>query len=1086
MNRLIRFNKDSPQGFRPVASMAVWLSALLLPSGFVCQLSAERLPTTVFTMTDGLPHRVVSRVVADSRGFLWVCSRRGLSRFDGGRFFTYGSAEGLPVTSVNDFLETSRGEYWAATNGGGVCRLNTSPAEQGGRPASRFSQCAEGATPETARVNRLHEDRAGRIWAGTDGGLFRLVEAGGKPRLEPVALDLPNHPDRALQIWAFAEDPAGVLWIGTSAGLARRVEHLPATHYRIQPMRGSDHVYALLIDRHRRIWIGHERGLVVFREDDAHRTGARARQLPATRSPSGAAALALGLGDAVRYTTADGLPSQLILALHQSGEKETWIGTSRGLVRFDGERFVTVTAGDTVQHVSAITEDLSRNLWLAGVGGVVRLARAGFIRYTEADGLANEVIRSVFEDRAGVLQVVAGLGFIHRFDGTRFVATWPARSTNGRTLETTVPALQDRMGEWWIAGDAGLHRFPRATRAEELFKARPKAIYTTRDGLAGDDIFRLFEDSRGDIWIARRAPTRAILTRWDRATATFHRYFDQDGLPGFSRPISFGEDRAGNVWVGFWGGGVARYSGGRFHLFTPAEGIPAGSITAIYSHANGDLWIGSSSDGVVRVDDVDTARLRFIRYTTAEGLSSDSVYSITADRSGRVYIGMFSGIDRLDVSTGVIRHYALPDNLASSEVSLAYCDRNDTLWFGSERGLATLIPGTDDPITPPSMYIGGLRVSGEPYAVSELGDEAISDIELAARQNHVQIDFFSISAEAPVRYQYKLEGADRDWTRPIDARSVTFPSLSPGRYRFLVRAISADGLTSAPANVEFRILPPLWHRWWFLTGAALLLALAAYGLHRLRLGRVVELERMRMCIATDLHDDIGSSLTQIAILSEVAERRMERPDPALAEPISRVSRISRELVDSMNEIVWAINPRRDRLQDLVARMRRFAADMLTGRHIALSFRAPAVEDVPIAADVRRQSFLIFKEAIHNAVRHSRCRDVQVTLAFQSRRLLVTVVDNGDGFDDRHPAVEGHGLRSMQARARDLGGTIEIVSTPGRGTTVHVSVPLTRRRIGVRRAGDSFLSMLRVCRPRRRDIDVGVINEQISNETVATD
>ncbi len=349
------------------------------------------------------------------------------------------------------------------------------------------------------------------------------------------------------------------------------------------------------------------------------------------------------------------------------------------------------------------------------------------------------------------------------------------------------------------------------------------------------------------------------------------------------------------------------------------------------------------------------------------------------------------------------------------------------------------------------MRIGGLRVAGRAYSVSDLGEEAIAEIDLDAHQNHLQIDFFSISMESPVRYQYKLEGTDRDWSEPTPQRSVTFASLSPGRYRFLVRAISADGLTSVPARVALHIYPPVWHRWWFLTGAGLMLALAAYALHRIRLVRLLELERIRMRIATDLHDDIGSSLTQIAILSEVAERRMTGPDPAVAEPISRVSAISRELVDSMSEIVWAINPRNDRLQDLASRMRRFAADVLTGRQIALRFRAPDDgRNPPIDADLRRQVFLIFKEVVHNAVRHSGCTEVQVEIGVRSRRLVLVIGDNGRGFDDRQ-ATAGHGLPSMKARANSLAGQCEIVSAPGRGTTVRVVIPLTRRPAGARKA-----------------------------------
>jgi ligand-binding sensor domain-containing protein/signal transduction histidine kinase len=1034
---------------RSLASSVNWATRglLLLPLS-VCSVHGERLPTTAYTTSDGLPHGVVKRVVPDSRGFVWFCTRLGLSRFDGERFLNYGVAQGLPIPSVNDLLETSRGEYWVATNGGGVCRLNTVAGRKTGRDSSRFTDCVQGETPEASRVNRLYEDRTGRIWAGTDGGLFRLVGTTGRTSLERIALGL-DRPDRAVHVWSFAEESNGTLWIGTSDGLARRISDSHTIQYRIQPLRGADHVYALLLDRQNRIWIGHGTGLIVFRYDEpGSRGSARVRQMPLKPgSSSGTRPLPDVAGEAIRFTTTDGLAGQAVLALHRSSDQEVWLGTSGGVSQFDGGRISSLTTGRGVLHVSAIAEDQGRHIWAGTETGAVRLARTGFVRYTETDGLLNGVIRSVFEDRAGVLHVVTRRPLIHRFDGTRFTAVRPNLSRDELAPESAVPALQDRAGEWWVPGEAGLYRLPRVATHEQLSRVRPKAIYTSRDGLAGDDIFRLFEDSRGDIWIARRTPTRSVLTRWDRATETFHRYFDSDGLPAFSRPLAFAEDRTGSVWVGFWGGGIARYHNGLFTRFTSADGAPAGSITAIYSDASGRLWIGSSGEGVRRIDDVNARRPRFVPYTTTDGLASDYIHSITEDRSGHIYFGTFSGVDRLDPFNGQVRHYALPGEMAATEVDVAFCDRRGTLWFGTQHGLTSLIPAPDTPGTPPVILIGGLSVAGEIYPVSELGNTAIPAIELEAHQNQLQVDFFSISAVSPVRYQYKLEGADRDWSAPTAQRSVTFASLSPGRYRFAVRAISADGLMSAaPASVAFHIAPPVWLRWWFLTGMVVPVALAAYGLHRIRLVRLLELERVRMRIATDLHDDIGSSLTQIAILSEVAERRMKGPDPAVSEPISRVSVISRELVDSMSEIVWAINPRNDRLQDLASRMRRFAADMLAGRPIALRFRAPDDEHgVSIGADFRRQVFLIFKEAVHNAVRHSECTELQVEIGLQNRRLVLSVSDNGRGFDARQPA-DGNGRRSIESRANGLGGRVEIVSAPGRGTTVRVVVPLSRRTV----------------------------------------
>lgn len=298
------------------------------------------------------------------------------------------------------------------------------------------------------------------------------------------------------------------------------------------------------------------------------------------------------------------------------------------------------------------------------------------------------------------------------------------------------------------------------------------------------------------------------------------------------------------------------------------------------------------------------------------------------------------------------------------------------------------------------------------------------------------------------------------WNKTSHAFVHAHPSVPDARDRGTRRLTVIHGQHAAGRpgpvpqvrdTIVFEPLPSVWPGWSSLAGAACLLALGACALHRARLGRMLDLQRMRTRIATDLHDDIGSGLTQIAILSEVAERRLKGPDPAAVEPISRVSVISRELVDSMSEIVWAINPRNDRVQDLATRMRRFAADMLTGSQIAFRFRVPdEVQGVPVDADLRRQMLLIFKEAIHNAVRHAGCSEVRVDLELEHRYLTLSIGDNGRGLDPRH-GTSGHGLANMEARASSVNGRVEISSAPGRGTVVRVIVPVARRPAGTRKA-----------------------------------
>jgi len=256
----------------------------------------------------------------------------------------------------------------------------------------------------------------------------------------------------------------------------------------------------------------------------------------------------------------------------------------------------------------------------------------------------------------------------------------------------------------------------------------------------------------------------------------------------------------------------------------------------------------------------------------------------------------------------------------------------------------------------------------------EVGENPPAGLRLNPARNHLQIDFFGLgfASGVPLRYQYRLEsnGAS-DWSPPSEQQTVDFAALGPGRHRFAVRAVTSEGLTSeAPAALVFTVDVPVWRTWWFLSIAAVALAAATYSLHRYRLERLLELERVRIRIATDLHDDIGSTLSQISVLSEVVRR------PDIAEPLSSVIGLSRDLVDFLNDIVWAINPKRDSLHDLTHRMRRFASDLSSARGVDLRFLAPGLAtDLKAGADLRRETFLVFKESMNNALRHAACTQI---------------------------------------------------------------------------------------------------------------
>ncbi|HZI48177.1 MAG TPA: ATP-binding protein, partial [Pyrinomonadaceae bacterium] len=246
-----------------------------------------------------------------------------------------------------------------------------------------------------------------------------------------------------------------------------------------------------------------------------------------------------------------------------------------------------------------------------------------------------------------------------------------------------------------------------------------------------------------------------------------------------------------------------------------------------------------------------------------------------------------------------------------------------------------------------------------------------------------------------------------------------------------------------PAIITFRVLPPIWLRWWFLTLAALAVGFIVYTVYRYRMKRLLEVANMRTRIATDLHDDIGANLTRISILSEVAKQQFGNGHDKSRNPLTSIAEIARESVASMSDIVWAIDPQRDSLRDLVRKMRQHADEVFTLRNIDLEFNA-SEQDLKLGVNLRRDLLLIFKEAVSNAARHANCSRVVIDLTVDNGRLLLRLSDNGRGFD---PTAEsaGHGLISMQRRTQRLGGTYEIDSVQNRGTMISVNLPLAKGR-----------------------------------------
>jgi ligand-binding sensor domain-containing protein/signal transduction histidine kinase len=1036
-----------------LANRILWALGLLLVVSQVTK--AEQLPIKTYTTADGLAHNVVNRVVRDSRGFLWFCTREGLSRFDGYSFTNCGVEQGLPSAIVNDLLETREGVYWVAT-AGGLCRFNplgkpeasTNNAGERNAPDPMFTVYFPGEDQRSRQVLSLFQDRAGVIWCGTGNGLYRREAAASEVKFISIDLGMPDHFESRF-IDCLLEDRGGALWVGSRGGLYRRWPDARIEAYTNRDGLPDTYIRSLLEDREGHIWVG-----TAF--------GSLCRLVPDPAPGRSVVARA--------YSDKDGLPTRWINQLFQASDGSLWAGSNAGLIQFiptpDGNDFrfraYSRAHGFSYQEIASLAEDRNGNLWVAiGGGGAAKIVRSGFTTFGKADGFF--WASTILETRAGELLVVGAPSVngwsLNRFDGEKFNAIRP------RLLETIVSwgwnqtVLEDHAGEWWVACATGAYRFPKVSKLEQLAHTPPKAIYTTRDGLAADMILRLFEDSHGDVWIGSAGHvTRSNgLSRWERSTNVFHHYSEKDNLPRFDRfyVSSFAEDRAGNLWIGFSGdSGLGRYRNGGFTLFTSSDGVPAGQIRNLLVDRAGRLWVATSRGGLSRIDDPAAEYPKLFTYTTANGLSSNEVTGMGEDQWGRIYIGTGRGIDRLDPATDRIKHYTTADGLSLCQMEGALRDHRGALWFSSFiTGLVRFVPEPDSAPVPPPILITGLRIAGDSQPISALGEVEIAPIELGPYKNQLQIDFVALgfSPGEGLLYQYTLEGADQDWSPLTEHRTVNFANLAPGRYRFVVRAVNAEGvLSEAPASFSFKILSPIWQRWWFIAIVAGLTGLLAFSLYRYRVARLLELERVRTRIAADLHDDIGSNLSQIAIWSDVAQRDAVHEGgvprahaDGAPEPLERIAATARETASAMSDIVWAINPRRDYLSDLISRMRRFAGEAFDALDLVWQLDAPQTE-LSLHAESRREVFLIFKECVNNIIRHAQCTRVEASLTIEGNGLRLCIRDDGCGFNP-HSQSEGHGLDSMRARARSLGGALEIESAPGRGTMVEFTMPLNQSR-----------------------------------------
>jgi ligand-binding sensor domain-containing protein/signal transduction histidine kinase len=945
----------------------------------------------------------------------------------------WGVREGLPVASALGIARTPDGYLWVGTESG-LLRFD----------GVRFTLIDRRQFPDLrADISALHVDRAGTLWIGTDSGLVQWRD--GATRRYTKADGLVD--DNIVHLYA---DRSGALWIGTRGGLSRFHDRR-FTSYTSRDGLPHDIVQSVTQAADGSLWIATNGGL-------AHLVDGTFR----------------------RYTTQQGLASDLVQTVREDRQGVLWFGGFAGLHRMAGGRIDVFTTRDGLSHdlVTDIVEDGDGSLWISTYGGGITRYRQGrFEHLTAATGLTSDFVQEFLLDPDGSLWFTMHNGGLGRLRDGRLT---PFTTREGLASNSVRVVLEDRAGTLWM----GLHGGGLARLQHDRF-----TTFTTKDGLPSDVVFALAEDRRGRLWVgtfngglarmehgrfttvAHEALPRNHVVRAmheDRSGAmwlgthgggltrladeTITTFTTRDGLANdFISDVT--EDTSGALWIAT-GSGLTRYAEGRFTTWTTKDGLAGNEINALHADSDGSLWVASEYGGLTRLKQGRVARIE-----SAVGPFGDTIHRILPDARGNFWCSSNLGIYRVsrqelhEMADGVRRsvtavRYGIADGMKTTDCNgstqpAGWRARDGRLWFPTQHGVVVLDPARPDAaVTPPSAIVEEMTVDGRSQPIVPAGRTII----LAPGSRQVELRYTSplLSAPGRVRFRYRLDGYDDGWVDAGARRVAHYADLPPGPHRFRVAAAMDGGAwTSAEATLALHIEPRFYQTWWFLGACVLTVASMGWGAHRYRVNQLLAMERVRTHIASDLHDDIGSSLSQIAILSEVVRARIAPAAPDVAGPLERIGALSRESVDAMSDIVWAISPHRNTPAHLSQRMRRLASDLLPARGIQLTFDSTDDGHARLGIEARREVFLIFKEALNNVVRHAAATEVSILIAIARGGLRLVVGDNGNGFATGESGSGlGQGLHSMRRRATGLGGTLTITSAPGAGTRLELHLPRT--------------------------------------------
>lgn len=1023
-------------------SLKVGLALLSIIAFNICRVLI--LPTTLFAQKQNpkiafkpLPVAMghVNKVIKTSDGFMWTCTQDGLFRYDGYEMKafrpTLGDSTSLSSAFIWTMQEDAERNLWLGTFGQGLAAYNP-------RKDIFSSYPLPAGSTRRQSVRSLLKVKA-ILYVGTEDGLWEFDQQEHFHFLGPTIADSTN----TTSIEAIQPLPDGRLLIGTSQGLQI---YSPQEKTWEPTFLTSTGVKAILVD-HETIWIGSLAGLyqVTYQDQQIQQSN--------------------------YYKLVEDNPlAQAVNTLYLDQQNTLWIGTLKGFYQLPTREsnrsplLVTPEAEHPLPdlHINSIYQVEPGLMWVGSRQGISTFsnARPRFHKLNQlslgSDLCSNVILGSVEDEHGnwwlGTQQGLAKIETSYQNDQQRIPLI--------KNVECYTPGLLSEMPEAYVINLRITQQekwvtFWRGGLRKMIFEDGQLSL-STIPGLAelteNAGIHDILVDQKSKYWIA--TPNRGII-HLDRQQDSFHIFEPQTGKnTGLLSPYIFYlmEDQQQRIWAGTANGGLCYKapSDTAFQCFLYNDQQPASLsnnvVLSIFQDRQSRIWACTAGGLNLWLE-----KGRFQKFGRQEGLPSEVIYGMLQDEEGQFWLSTNEGLVRMhETENGwQFQVFTQEDGLQGNEFNqyAFFKTQRGLLCFGGPNGLTYFDPQEIQAYPhPPRLAFTDFQLFNQSQQVGGVLKQTINEtqeLRLSHQENFLAFEIAALgyTQSEGNSYAYQLLGLDQDWIYAGSRRYISYPNLAPGHYTLQVKAANHDGVWSNELKtIEIHILPPWWQRWWayaifFLLGILaifLFLQLRIRAVRRLEQARQQEREAFRKKTAQDFHDEAGNKITKMALLAQVIQQQQKPKHEATQKLWHHLEQNIQDLRTGMRDFIWVLDPLHDNLYDTLLRLKRFGQELF--EHSTSSFSFPSMEEewreLPVNSPSRRHLLLIFKEAMHNSLKHANAQQVTFTVSRTTNELQLLLRDDGDGLTSNLES-SGQGLRNMQDRAKKIGGQLAF-KTPQEG------------------------------------------------------